>query len=262
METKIKFSVKGQVGVICLTDPPLNLFDTILIEQLADAIAQAGEADIRALMITAAGPHFSGGADVAMFKDRSVAQAREMFEAYIPIIHALEALPVPTLAVVQGLCLAAGLELALGCDLIWAGQSARFSQVEALIGTTTLLGGAQRLAARVGTARAREIVYTADVYDARTFETWHIINKVVPDEELASLAFVFAEKLAKGPTRALAASKQLVREVSLSGVHAADRLILDVGAALFETEDMQRGVDRLLKNGARNVRKDVVFDGR
>ena len=77
----------------------------------------------------------------------------------------------------QGACMAAGLELALACDLIWAASSARFGQVEASIGTTTLLGGVQRLAERAGPSRAREIVYTADQYDAATFERWNTLTE-------------------------------------------------------------------------------------
>jgi enoyl-CoA hydratase/carnithine racemase len=80
------------------------------------------------------------------------------------------------------MCIAAGLELALACDLIWAAASARFSQAGASIGTTTLLGGVQHLAERAGPARAREIIYSADQYDAATFERWNIVNWIVPDE--------------------------------------------------------------------------------
>jgi enoyl-CoA hydratase/carnithine racemase len=79
------------------------------------------------------------------------------------------------------MCIAAGLELALACDLIWAAASARFSQAEASIGTTTLLGGVQRLAERAGPARAREIIYSADQYDAAaTFERWNIVTGSFP----------------------------------------------------------------------------------
>jgi enoyl-CoA hydratase/carnithine racemase len=70
-------------------------------------------------------------------------------------------------------CVGGGLELVLACDLIWAAASARFGQLEATIGTTTLLGGVQRLAERAGASRAREIIYTADQYDAATFERWN-----------------------------------------------------------------------------------------
>jgi enoyl-CoA hydratase/carnithine racemase len=82
------------------------------------------------------------------------------------LIADLEELPFPTVAAVQGMCIAAGLELVLACDLIWAAASARFGQAEASIGTATLLGGVQRLAERAGPARAREIIYSADQYEA------------------------------------------------------------------------------------------------
>jgi len=77
----------------------------------------------------------------------------------------------------------------LACDLIWAVASARFGQLEATIGTTTLLGGVQRLAERAGSNRAREIIYTAEQYDAATFERWNIVNRVVPDGWNAHLEY-------------------------------------------------------------------------
>ena len=261
MSKKVVFETNGDVSLIRLTDAQLNLFGDVFVAELDEAVTAAERSSIRGLLILADGPHFSGGADVRIFQGKSAAAAREMFERYIPVIQRLEALPVPTLAAVQGFCLAAGLELALACDMIFAAQTARFSQVEALIGTTTLLGGAQRLAARVGVARAREIVYTADLYDARTFEAWHIVNRVVTDELLQDEAMAFIQRLAKGPTKAFAADKALVREAQLNGIEAADRLILDIGAALFETEDMQAGVERILREGARNARKSPRFKG-
>ena len=91
--------------------------------------------------------NFSGGADVAIFKGKTANEARERFTSHLRTIADLEELPFPTIAAVQRACIAAGLELALACDLIWAASSARFGQVEASIGTTTLLGGVQRLAA-------------------------------------------------------------------------------------------------------------------
>src|SRR5262249_14891110 len=151
----------------------------------------------------------------------------------------------------QGFCLAAGLELALACDLIVAGESAKFAQVEATIGTATLLGGAQRLAERVGSARAREIVFTADLYDAQTFERWHIVNRVVPDAQLAEESMGLARRLAAGPTLAHNVTKRLIRGYLDSGMPIADQLILDIAAPLFESEDMQSGVAILLEHGAR-----------
>jgi enoyl-CoA hydratase/carnithine racemase len=150
----------------------------------------------------------------------------------------------------------------LACDLIWAGSSARFGQVEALIGTTTLLGGVQRLAERAGPSRAREIIYTADQYDAATFERWNIVNKVVPDENLEQETRAFAERLAGGATLAYAVGKKIVRAYLERGIRAADTLVNEIAPALFETADMRAGVDGLLEHGPRRFRDKVIFRGR
>ena len=96
------------------------------------------------------------------------------------------------------MCFAAGLELALACGLIIAAEGATFAQVEAKIGAATFLGGVYRLAERCGSARAREIVFGADTYDAATFERWNIINRVIPDGDLREAALAWAQQLAKG----------------------------------------------------------------
>jgi enoyl-CoA hydratase/carnithine racemase len=179
---KVSLETSGSVGILTLVNPPLSLFSEELIEDLRTAVSQAKQLPLRALLARADGQNFSGGADVAIFKGKTANEARALLHHHLRTIADLEELPFPTIAAVQGVCIAAGLELALACDLIWAASSARFGQAEASIGTTTLLGGVQRLAERAGPARAREIIYTADQYDAAAFERWNIVNRVIPDE--------------------------------------------------------------------------------
>ena len=111
----------------------------------------------------------------------------------------LEALPFPTLALVHGLCLTAGLEVALGCDMIWASESAQFGLVEAVVGLTPGAGGTQRMAERAGPARAREFVMTGGLYPASTMEHWNVVNRVVGDDEIHEKGMRFAQRLADGP---------------------------------------------------------------
>jgi enoyl-CoA hydratase/carnithine racemase len=259
---KVRFETSGSLGILTLANPPLNLFSGQVIEDLRAAVTAAKQTPLRALMVRAEGKIFSGGADVSMFKGRASAEARERFTSHLRLIADLEELPFPTLAAVQGLCLAAGLELALACDLIWAAASVRFGQAEASIGTTTLLGGVQRLAERAGPGRAREIIYSADQYDALTFERWNIVNRIVPDEAFESQTRAFAERLASGPTLAYAAGKRIVRGYLDGGVRAADTVVNEVAPPLFESEDMQAGVDGLLQYGPRGFRDKIVFRGR
>jgi enoyl-CoA hydratase/carnithine racemase len=259
---KVRFETSGAVAFIALANPPLNLFDQELIEDLRTTVNQARQQPLRTLLVRAEGKNFSGGADVAIFKGKTAEEARERFTAHLRTIADLEELPFPTIAAVQGVCVAAGLELVLACDLIWAASWARFRQVEALIGTTTLLGGVQRLAERVGASRAREIIYTVDQYDAAAFERWNIINRVVPDEKSESEALSLAKRLASGATLAYAAGKKIVRAYLNSGIGAADALVDRIAPALFETADMRAGVDALIEYGPRHFRDKLVFEGR
>src|SRR6266446_2458074 len=262
MDKQVRFETSGALGIFTLANPPLNLFGEELIEDLRGAVTAAKQTPLRALMVRAEGKIFSVGAVLLMNKGRTSAHARERVTSHLRTIADLEELRCPTVAAVQGLCLAAGLELALACDLIWAGASARFAQAEASIGTTTLLGGVQRLAERAGPSRARDIIYTADQYDAATFERWNIVNRIVPDDAFASQTRAFAERLAGGPTLAYAAGKKIVRAYLERGVRAADQVVDQVAPPLFESEDMRAGVAGLLAHGPRAFRDKVVFGGR
>jgi enoyl-CoA hydratase/carnithine racemase len=259
---KVRLDISGFLGTLTLANPPLNLFSEELITDLRTAVTAAMRAPLRALLVRAEGKVFSGGADVSVFAGKTPGDAREQFTSHLRLIADLEELPYPTIAAVQGLCIAAGLELALACDLIWASASARFGQAEASIGTTTLLGGVQRLAERAGPSRAREIIYTADQYDAVTFERWNIVNKVIANDELGSQTQAFAERLANGPTLAYAAGKRMVRAYLDGGIRTADKVVDEVAPPLFESEDMRAGVAGLLEHGAREFRNKVVFRGR
>ena len=110
----------GPLATVVIDHPPLNLFGAELIESISKAIAEIESSDARALMIRAEGQVFTGGADVHSFDGISVEQASGGFGGGLETIHKLEGLPIPTLSVVHALCLTAGFELSLACDMIWA----------------------------------------------------------------------------------------------------------------------------------------------
>jgi enoyl-CoA hydratase len=237
----------GDVGVLVIDHAPLNLFDA---EMVADILAALDETDgCRALLVRAEGKLFTGGVDVNVFHGLSEFDAGKLTADLLAITQRIEELPFPTLASVHGLCLTAGFELALACDLVWASESARFGLVEAVIGLTPLMGGTQRVAERAGPARARELVMTGDPYDAATLERWNVVNRVLPDAELAGEALRFAQRLASGPTRAHHATKRIVRAFLESGVRGADEQTATIGAPLFETDDLRGAVETFLAEG-------------
>jgi enoyl-CoA hydratase len=239
----------GPLASIVIDHPPLNLFGVELVEAIAEAVEEVAQSDARALMIRAEGRVFTGGADVHTFEGRSPDEASQGFAGGLGTIHKLEQLPIPTLSVVHALCLTAGLELSLACDMIWAAESAQFGLVEAVVGLTPGWGGTQRMAERAGPARAREFVFSAGLYDAATLERWNVINRVLPDEDLLEKATRFAQRLANGPTKAHAATKEVVRSVRDGGVHEADRRTPEITGPLFETDDLRNAVQSFLTEG-------------
>jgi enoyl-CoA hydratase len=246
---RVRYERDGDVGFVVLDDQPLNLFTVELTNDLIVALEEA-EGDMpRALVVRAEGKVFTGGVDVHVFDDKTPQQAQAFFDDLLKITHKLEDMPWPTIASVQGLCLTAGFELALACDLIWAGEAARFGLVEIVVGLTPAMGGTQRVAERAGPARARELVMSGDLYDAATLERWNVVNTVVPDDDLAEKTGKFARRLAAGPTKANAATKQMVRAFLEHGVRGADARVGDIAAPLFATQDLQKAVDTFLAEG-------------
>ena len=255
---EVRFSVEGGVGEIVLADPPLNLFGLELARGMAEAATQARDSDARAILVRAEGDNFSAGANVAMFLDRDEAAARELIEEFIPAIRRFAEIAVPTVAAVQGLCLAAGLEVALSCDLIWAAEGCNLGLVEAVIGATPFGGGTQRLVARAGAGRAAEAVLTGRPYPAEKMLEWGVVNRIVPAAELHEKARAFTERLAAGPTVAHAATKRMIRTTVDEGVEAADTALPAEGAKVMASEDLQNGARTLLEKGPGHA----VFSGR
>jgi enoyl-CoA hydratase/carnithine racemase len=255
---KAEFTQEGAVGEIVLMDPPLNLFGLELGRDVTAAAEHARESDVRAVLVRAEGENFSAGANVDIFLDRDEDAARALIDEFMPALRGFEALPVPTIAAVQGLCLAAGLEVASRCDLIWAAEGTQLGLVEGVIGATPFGGGTQRLVARAGAGRAAEAVLTARTYPAETMLDWGVVNRIVPADELLEKARAFAARSAAGPTRAHAASKEMIRRTVDAGVEAADAALPEAGARVIASSDLQRGARTLLEKGPGHA----TFEGR
>jgi enoyl-CoA hydratase/carnithine racemase len=254
----VRLERDGAVASMILHDPPLNLFGARAFLALNECLDEVEGSDARTLVWRAEGEVFTGGADVNVFAQADQAQASDMFKPLLGAVQRLEALPFPTLALVHGLCLTAGLEVSLGCDMIWASESAQFGLVEAVVGLTPGAGGTQRMAERAGPGRAREFVMTGGIYDAATLERWNVVNRVVPDDELLEKGMRFAHRLAAGPTLAHSATKRVVRGYLEGGVEEADRVTAEAAGGLFQTQDLQRAVRSFLEEGPGKA----TFEGR
>lgn len=249
----------GGLAIVTFESPPLNLFDDAMHRALVAAIDKLEAEPPRAVLFRARGRVVSGGVDVALFAALAgPGAAREVFADLVAVSRRVDRLPCPTVFAAHALCLTWAFELALACDLILAGESARFGLVEKVVGLTPAMGGTQRLAERAGTGRARELVMAGRTFTAAELERWNVVNRVLPDGVFEAAAVAQARELADGPTLAHAATKQVIRDYLEGGVALADERVPAVAGALFATEDLQGAVRSFLEQGPGTAR----FSGR
>lgn len=250
MTDPVRLQREDGLAVVTFDSPPLNLFDAALEASLREVIGELEQSLPRAVLFRAEGRVVSGGVDVSVFAAQAGPDgATGTFDSLIEIEQRVERLECPTVFAAHALCLTWAFELSLACDLIVAAESASFGLVEIVVGLTPAMGGTQRLAERAGSGRARELVMTGRPYDAATLERWNVVNRVLPDEGFDQGARELAATLAMGPTRAHAATKQVIREYLEGGVQRADESVGRIAGELFATEDLQQAVRTFLEQG-------------
>lgn len=257
----VRIERDGDVAVVVLDKPPLNLFDAPVFDALErvvdDLVGLTDPADpgrARAVLVEARGRVVSGGVDVTVFRDLAegpepASRGADLWRRLLRVTQTVEDLPVPTVFAAHGLTLTAAFELALACDVLLAAERASFGLVEIVVGLTPSMGGPQRLAERAGSARAKELVFTGERYPAAVLERWNVVNRVLPDDGFAAAARAYAHQVAAGPTVAHAATKRLVTTAVRQGARAADDLVPEVSGALFATEDLRGAVASFLAEG-------------
>jgi len=227
----------------------LNALNAATLGELTQAVAEvAANAAARVLLVTGAGDKaFVAGADISEMQQLTADQARAFSQRGMQVMHALEALPVPVIALVQGYALGGGCELALACDWIIASERAVFGQPEVNLGIPPGFGGTQRLARLVGRARALELVTTARQVKAEEALAIGLVTQVVPAAELRDLGMVVARTIAaKGPV-AVRLAKQAVQrgqDLDLAGACAYETTAF---AQAFATTDQQEGMRAFLE---------------
>jgi enoyl-CoA hydratase/carnithine racemase len=246
----------GQVAVLTMQHAPHNFLSTALFDALIDGVHWAGAQRARAVLLRSSLRNFCAGADVALFDSAESGEAPAL--DIVALLREFDTLPIPIVAAVHGVCLGGGLELALACDLIVAGESAKIGNIEATLGLNPLMGGIQRITERAGAARAKEMAMLGRRYDARTLERWNIINRVVRDDQLAAVTSTLAHELANGPTNAQASTKAIVSHAVSHGVHATDEAMHELQSGIWKSEDLKTGLASLAAEGPGAAR----FEGR
>jgi 2-(1,2-epoxy-1,2-dihydrophenyl)acetyl-CoA isomerase len=203
--------VTDGVAVLTLNRPEkLNAMSTAMLDALLEALPRlADDMSVGVVVLTGAGRGFCAGGDVrAMVEGLECAgdtleEKASALRAQMEVSRWLHEMPKPTIAMVRGAAAGAGLSLAMACDLRVAGDGARFATAFARVGYSGDFGGSYFLTRLVGTAKARELYYTADILSAPQALALGLANRVVPDAQLEAETMALARRLAAGPRVAL-----------------------------------------------------------
>ena len=259
MRAAARLEREGDLAVITLDSPPLNLFDQRMIDDLRAAIDAVAAEPPRALLIRAEGRAVSGGVDVHVFEGLTPEQGDRLWDDLLGTIDQLERLPAPIVFAAHALTLTAAFEIALACDLLVASPEAKFGLVEKVVGLTPSMGGTQRLAERAGSGRARQFVMSGKIFGAEEMERWGVVNTIFAADEFDERSRALAAELATGPTKAHAMTKHILRRFREGGMPAADDAVRTEAAQLFASEDLQNAVKTFLEHGGPGHAK---FEGR
>jgi enoyl-CoA hydratase len=242
---RVDAPLDGHDGVALVTiDRPeaRNALSFALLAELAETLeALDGDGSTRAVVLTGAGDRaFAAGADIKELADQTPERLRA--DGHFATWDRIAAVGVPVIAAVRGYALGGGCELAMSCDLIVAGEDARFGQPEIGIGVMPGAGGTQRLTRAVGPALAMELVLTGRMIGAAEAKAAGLVTKVVPAEDTLTEALAMADAIAAGPPLAIRAAKRAVRAAAELPLTAGLRAEREAFFDLFATHDQREGM--------------------
>jgi 2-(1,2-epoxy-1,2-dihydrophenyl)acetyl-CoA isomerase len=227
-------AIKDGVAVLTLNRPErLNAMSRPMLDALLEALPRLAEdPEVGAVVLTGAGRGFCAGGDVKAMAEgqelggNTLEEKAQALRGRMEVSRWLHELPKPTIAMVRGAAAGAGLSLAMACDMRIAGDSARFGTAFARVGYSGDFGGSFFLTQLVGTAKARELYFTADLLDAQQALALGLVNRVVPDTRLEEETLELAGRLARGPRIAYRYMKRNMNAAE----HGALKDLLDLEA--------------------------------
>ena len=244
---EVEVTRDGAVQTITLNRPDvLNAFNRAVHDGLRDALKQARDPEVRAVVLTGAGRGFSAGQDLTEFSSTGDLGGT-LRATYHPNVLAIRALEKPVIAAVNGVCAGAGLSLACVCDIRIAADNAMFVPGFVGIGLVPDAGGTYFLHRLLGASRAFEWMSSNRRLSAAEAHAWGLVSEIVEADSLQSRAAELAALYAALPTRAIGMTKRLFDHAATATVDEQLELEAQLQAAAAETEDFREGVAAFLE---------------
>lgn len=256
--TTILFQQQRSIARLTLNRPEvLNAIDGMMLAEIRAALSEiAVDEAVRVVVFDSASLRaFSAGIDVAYVKDLDAWGARRIGQELHATFGAIRTLEKPVIAQINGLCLGAGLELAISCDLLIASDRAEFGLPNIKRGIPAIVEAAI-LPQAIGIVNTRELAFTGRNWDAAKAERHGLVNAVVPAAELAAEVQRWTEELAAFSPRALAAQKDIIHKWMTTDLEAAIDFSINTVGLNWTTRDQREGMDSFLQ------KRDAKFTGK
>lgn len=245
----IVLNKEGNVAVVSINRPKaLNALNSSVLNELnqvIDIIEQ--DSEIYLLILTGEGKAFVAGADISEMSNMNAQQGKEFAKKGMNVFRRIEELTIPTIALVNGFALGGGCELAMACDIRIASEKAKFGQPEVGLGITPGFGGTQRLPRLVGLAKAKELIFTADMIDAQEALNIGLVNKVTPVEELMNEGMLMASKIASKGQIAVRYSKEAINSGMQTDIDTAMDIEANLFGLCFANDDQKEGMTAFME---------------
>lgn len=242
----IKVEKKEGIGIITLKRPEArNALNRKMIQELGDALTGLeNDPQIRSIIITG-NKDFCAGADIKEMNAIKPEEIAIFCRWGHKVFDQLENMGKPVIAAINGFALGGGCELALACDIRIAGEGAKFGQPEVSLGLIPGFGGTQRLRRLIGVAKAKEMILTGKIIDAKEAESIGLVNRVVKDEELMIAAEEMAMTIAQKAPIAVKMAKTLINENQ--EIQEGLEKEINLFARCFATQDRLEGINAFLE---------------
>lgn len=246
----IIFEVEENIAIIRFNRPEvLNSINMTVLAEMKDALEKvAADKSIKVLILTGTGDKaFVAGADIATMKNLTPLEGRLFSRQGHELLFQLEALPIPVIACVNGLALGGGTEAALGCDFIYAADSAMFGQLEINLGIIPGFGGTQRLSRLVGKSMAKELCMTGVIISAQEARDIGLVNKVFPKKTLWEETMKVAKLLASKGKVSIRAVKDTIERGYDQDLRTGCYMESEAFAMCMASEDAKEGIGAFLE---------------
>ena len=232
------------IATVTINNPRrANVLSRAMMGEIARAMDEiAADESVRAAIITGAGDRvFIGGADIRELSQLTAVTARDFIRTLHAAIEKIRRLEKPVVAAVNGPCLGAGLELAIGCDIVVAADTATFGMPEIEVGIPSVIEAAL-LVNLIGALRTKEFLLTGDRWEAATDERYGMVNYVVPPAELLPRARAICHRIAEHSPTAVALQKDLVTRWMTTDFDTAIEYGVNALGVAFTTGDPQEAM--------------------